>query len=219
MRAVGHLGRASARHLRGGVRLAVLACLLATPLHAGSMARVAEICSDPMTTGPQKAVVLAADGWARQDKSSLPAVTAIANAHIASFTTGMPDWESRYRAIPQLAGNFIQMIDDGSVVLWIKDDAYLVVSVQQTPEGGEHLGCYFAAPADPGTLDIMARYGPPEEVPDQRLTITRFDETAMVMDPERSYRMFSIFSRHYSYPEFTHPDGYRLERIEQPQLE
>ncbi len=193
--------------------------LLAAPLHAQSMARVADICSDPMTTGPQKAPVLEAEGWTRQDKSSIPAVTAIANAHIASFTVGMEDWESRYRAIPQLAGNFTTMIDSGNIDLWTKGAAYLAVSVQQTPEGGEHLACYFAAPESPETLEVIARYGTPEEFPDQGLTAIRFDETAMVMNPERSYKMYSTYSRHQSYPELATPDGYRLERIEQPQTE
>ena len=195
------------------------AVLMTAPLHAQSMSRVAEICSDPMTTGPQKSITLDADGWAKQDKSSLKAVTAIANAHIASFTTGMDDWADRYAAIPQLAGNFTRMIDGGDIELWAKGDAYLAVSVQQTPDGGEHLACYYAGPQDPDTMEVIAKYGTPEEIPDQGLTTIRFDETAMVMDPVRNYKMFSIFSRHQSYPEFAHPDGYRLERIEELKAE
>ncbi len=184
--------------------------------HAQTMSEVADLCSDPMTTGPQKAPLLEAAGWARQEKSSIAAVNAIANAHIASFTAGMEDWASRYGAIPQLAGNFIRMIDGGDIDLWTKGDAFLAVSIQQTPEGGEHLACYFAGPQNPETMEVMARYGTPEEFPDQNLTVIRFDETAMVMDPARSYTLYSSFSRHHTYPEFTYPDGYRLERIEQP---
>ncbi|QIE46802.1 hypothetical protein G5B38_15425 [Pseudohalocynthiibacter aestuariivivens] len=199
--------------------LMVAATLFAAPLHAQSMSRVAEICSDPMTTGPQKGIVLEADGWTKQPKSSLPAVTAIANAHIASFTAGMKDWTNRYAAIPQLAGNFTTMIDAGDVALWTKGDAFLAVSIQQTPEGTEHLACYFAGPENPETPEVMARYGTPEEFPEQGLTAIRFDETAMVMDPERNYQMYSFFSRHKVHPDFATPDGYRLERIEKPKSE
>ncbi|MEB8388642.1 hypothetical protein OO012_15550 [Rhodobacteraceae bacterium KMM 6894] len=207
--------------MRGGVLTALIAIAVtcAAPLSAQSMKRVAELCSDPMTTGPQKLTLFEAEGWIRQDKSSLSAVTAIANAHIASFTAGMEDWNSRYAAIPQLAGNFTRMIDDGAISLWTRDAAYLAISIQQTETGGEHLACYFAGPEDPDTLEVMARYGTPETEPEQGLTIIRFDESAFVMNPERNYELFSVFSRHQAYPEFATPDGYRLERVEQAATE
>lgn len=195
--------------------LILIAATCAAPLSAQSMKRVAELCSDPMTTGPQKLTMFAYEGWTRQDKSSLAAATAIANAHIASFTVGMEDWAGRYRNIPGLAGNFTRLIDDGSISLWTKDAAYLAISILQTEAGGEHLGCYFAGPENPETLEVMAEYGTPETEPEQGLTVIRFDESAFVMNPERTYQLFSVFSRHQSYPEFATPDGYRLERIEQ----
>ena len=37
----------------------------------------------------------------------------------------------------------------------------------------------------------------------------------MLTNPDRRYKMFSFFSRHQSYPEFEHPDCYRLERLEE----
>lgn len=188
------------------------------PAQAGlaqSMSNVADICSDPLTSGPQKLPMLAAAGWVKQDESSIAAVHAIANAHIASFTTGLPDWPSRYAAVPQLAGNFITMINSGAISLWTKGEGFLAVSIQTSPEGTEHLACYYAGPENPETLEIIARYGAPQVFEDQGLTILRFDETAMVMNPEGRYKMYSTFSRHQSNPDFAHPDGYRLERVQE----
>ena len=207
--------------MRGGFfsGLIAIAVTCAAPLSAQSMKRVAELCSDPMTSGPQKLIMLDSEGWERAEKATIPAVTAIANAHIATFSTGLGDWPARYSKIPALAGNFTTMIDSGVVSLWTKGDAYLAVSIQQTQDGGEHLACYFAGPENAETMEIIESYGTPETDPEQGLTITRFDETAFVMNPERSYKLFSVFSRHQSYPELATPDGYRLERVEQPKTE
>lgn len=193
----------------------LLAFGFAKTAQAQSMVVVAEICSDPLTSGPQKLPMLEAAGWVRQGEASIAAVHAIANAHIASFSTSLPDWPSRYAAVPQLAGNFIRMIEGGTVSLWAKGEAYLAVSIQQTPQGTEHLACYYAGPKNPETIEIIAGYGAPMVEEAQGLTMLRFDEIAIVTDPEGSYKMYSTFSRHQSDPDFAHPDGYRMERVQE----
>lgn len=205
-------------HRALGLCLALAALIVGVgqTARAQSMIEVAEICSDPMTTGPQKLPRLAAAGWVQGDGSNAEAINLLATAQIATFTAGMTDWAQRYGAIPELAGNLTNMINGGSVTLWTRQDAILAVSIQPAPESGEHLACYFAGPEHPETLELIARYGTPETIPEQNLTILRFDESAFVMDPAREYRMYSVFSRHQSSPEFTHPDAYRLERITEP---
>lgn len=204
------------RTLGPGLALAALMLVGGHAAQAQSMTDVAEICSDPMTTGPEKLPRLAAAGWVQGDQGDTDAIALLANAHIATFTAGMDDWAQRYNAIPQLADNLTNMIAGGTVTLWTMEDSILAVSIQTAPANAEHLGCYFASPARADTLDMIARYGEAETVPDQNLTILRFDETAFVTNPDREYRLYSSFSRHQTYPEFTHPDAYRLERVRQP---
>ena len=177
---------------------------------------VVDLCSDPLTDGPTKLDRLPSLGW--ESRAADPAVlNGLATAIVLGFTSGMPDLEERFALAPQLAGNFDQMIASGQVSLWANGGAVLAVSIAITAEGTEHLGCYYASPPSDDTLAQMERYGPPEDLPELELIAKRFEETAMVFDPDRNYQMYSTWTRLTSDPaRGPYTDAYRLERIEQP---
>ncbi|MDG1115780.1 MAG: hypothetical protein P8N72_01445 [Flavimaricola sp.] len=195
---------------------AAILALWAGVAPAQTLNGVVDLCSDPLTDGPTKVARLPGLGW---DSAPVdPAVlNGLATAIILGFTSGMPDLEERFALAPQLADNFDQMINTGQISLWANGDAVLAVSIALTPEGTEHLACYYASPPSDDTLAQMERYGPPEVLPELELIAKRFDETAMAFNPDRNYQMYSTWSRLTSDPpRGPYTDAYRLERIEQP---
>jgi len=190
---------------------------LAGPALAGPMADAVDICSDPLTTGPEKLDLLPANQWQQvSDPESAPLID-LATAQIIGFTQGMPNLEERFAAAPVLADNFANMARAGQVTLWTRDDAILAVSFAQTPDGGEHLACYFASPPTDDLSTFQQRYGGPENLPELELIATRFDETAVRFNPDITYQMYSAWTRLTSDPARTDlTDSYRLERVQQP---
>jgi hypothetical protein len=196
---------------------ALLAIALTGPVSAGALVDAVDLCSDPLTTGPEKLERLPMAGWTQElDPASVPLLD-LATANIIGFTIGMENLEERFAAAPVLAGNLERMALDGQITLWTRDGAVLAVGIGPTAEGGEHLACYFAGPPTSELDDIQASYGGPEILPELELIALRFDETAIRYDPEITYKMFSNWTRLTSDPARTGlTDGYRLERVQQP---
>jgi hypothetical protein len=197
---------------------ALLLSVLAGPVLAGALADAAELCSDPMTTGPEKQERMLRYGFTPAEPDPQGALGDLAVAHILPFTAHLPDLESRFAAAPELAGNFAAMIQAGSISLWQREGALLAFAINQTAEGTEHVSCYFAGPPTDDLMAMINRYGEPEVLPDLESIALRFDETAVNMRTNTSYQMISIWSRLTSDPQRTPlTDAYRLERIQQPE--
>lgn len=198
-------------------RLLLPAALALAPVAASAQIfEVAETCSDPMTTGLQKKATFEATGWQVAEPEVDGNLLDLATAHIISFTNGMPDLEERYSAAPVLAQNFANMIADGDITLYTRDDTLLAVLVAQTTTGTEHFACYYASSPTPDTLVLMSRYGEPEILPHLELEAKRFDEMAFNSRDDVSYQMYSMWAISTSDPArgpLTH--AYRLERIEE----
>ncbi|WP_372838420.1 hypothetical protein [Phaeovulum sp.] len=201
--------------LKVAIGLGVGAAFFAAPAFAGTMSEVVDICSDPLSTGLQKRDLFAISGWAPLASDATPALTDLATALVIGFTMGMPDLEERFGLASVLAGNFAAMTDKGAMTLWSRDGAVLALNIDKTPEGGEHMACYFAMPPSDETFEIARVYGEPEVLPELELMAVRFDETAIRFQPDVEYQMFSTWTRLTSDPLRTPlTDAYRLERIE-----
>lgn len=195
----------------------LLSAVLAGPALAGALEDASALCSDPMTTGPEKREQMLRYGFTPAEADPQGALGDLAIAHILPFTNGMPDLATRFAAAPRLAANFAAMIEEGSISLWQREGALLAISIGQTPEGTEHVSCYFAGPPSDDLRAMFDRYGEPEDLPHLETLALRFDETAINMQTETRYRMVSIWSRLTSEPPRTPlTDAYRLERIEEP---
>ena len=196
---------------------AIFATIVSTSASAGALQDAVELCSDPLTTGPEKLEQLPAYLWQSVTDPSTGPLVDFARSIVISFTGGMDDLEARFAAADQLAGNFAAMLETGQVTLWTRDGAILAVSLATTAEGGEHLGCYFAGPESTDIEQYWATYGPPETLPEIESIGLRFDESAMRFDPDVTYQMFSMWGRLTSDPQRTPlTDSYRLERLQQP---
>lgn len=194
---------------------ALLCAVLAGPALAGPMTEAAEICSDPMTTGPEKRERLPQLGWTPAPVDEAGTLTDLAVAHVIGFTRGMTDVNERFARAPLLAASFARLAGDGAITLWQKDGALLALSIARTAEDTEHVGCYLAMPAGDETLALIDAHGGPEVLPDLELVAARFDETAMNMRDDIRYRMYSTWTRLTSDPQRTPlTDAYRLERVE-----
>lgn len=189
----------------------------ALPAQAQSVIEVSELCSDPMTMGPQKLSVLRAAGWDEADPATA-AIDGLARVHIPTFTGGIADFDQRLALAPELAGNLRNMVASGGATLLTLNGHYLAVLINETTAGTEHLTCLYAAPPMDAIFTMMQRYGTPDDQTYPRFTVLRFDETAIVMNPDRSFEMVSVWSRLDLPPDATDPltDAYRLERIESP---
>ncbi|WP_373356074.1 hypothetical protein [Pseudoroseicyclus sp. CXY001] len=197
--------------------LAALMLAAAGPAAAAGLEPVMTLCSDPMTTGPQKLERLPAIGWQQLAEPDGDKLLDLATAHVMGFTQGMDDLEARFALASELAGNFASVMAGGTITLWTQGEAVLAFAVAETPEGLEHVSCYYAAPPDDELFALSAAYGAPEELPDLELRALRFDETALAFNPDRVYQMISTWTRLTSDPPRTElTDAYRLERVQQP---
>ncbi|MGZ9812182.1 hypothetical protein ACXN5S_17100 [Pseudoroseicyclus sp. H15] len=189
---------------------------MAAPVAAQVLEPVVDLCSDPLTNGPEKLARLPALGWAEAAPEA-ERLHDLALVHILGLTSGIPDLEERFAQTDVLAQNFANMIGAGQITLWQNGEALLAFSVAATPQGTEQVSCYYAGPPSDETFQIASRYGEPEELPELELRALRFDETAMTFDPDRTYLMYSTWTRLMSDPpRGPLTDGYRLERVEQP---
>jgi hypothetical protein len=86
---------------------------------ARTLAPIMDPCSDPLASGPQETAQLSLPGWSDAgtdpEKPVRPATT-----HMVGFTNGMPGLDAGYAAVPLLANNFANMIDQGRVSLRAK---------------------------------------------------------------------------------------------------
>ncbi|WP_333818027.1 hypothetical protein [Tabrizicola sp.] len=195
----------------------LLSAVLAGSALAGALEDASALCSDPMTTGPEKREQMLRYGFTPAQADPQGALGDLAMAHILPFANDLPDLEARFAAAPVLAGNIARMIAEGTISLWQREGALLAFSIGQTPEGTEHVTCLFAGPPSDDLQTMFGRYGEPEDLPHLETLALRFDETAINMQTETRYRMISIWSRLTSDPPRTPlADAYRLERIEEP---
>jgi len=162
--------------LKVAIGLGIGAAMFAAPAFGSTMSDVVAICSDPLSTGPQKRDLFAISGWTPLASDAAPVLTDLSTALVIGFTAGMPDLEERFGLASVLAGNFATMTDKGAMTLWSRDGAVLAISIDKTPEGGEHLACYFAMPPSDETFEIARVYGEPEVLPELELMAVRFDE-------------------------------------------
>ena len=183
------------------ISLAVLIGAIFAPvmLSAQVMAPIVDLCQDPVTSGTMKIEALPRLGWTASQHDP-DALLALATALVIGFTNGIPDLEDRFSKAPVLVENFENLMQDGQVTLWKNGDAILAVSIAETPEGGEHLACYFASPKTDETLQQIAKYGEPELLPELELIAYRFDETVFTLNPDIEYKMFSSWTRLTSPP-------------------
>ncbi|MBI1417673.1 MAG: hypothetical protein GC146_10670 [Limimaricola sp.] len=193
----------------------IVFCAIAGAAQAGPMTDVVNLCTDPMTTGPEKVARLPDMGWAPIEADPTGPLADLSTALIIGFTNGMPDLESRFAAAPRLAGNFATMTTQGQASVWSQGDAVLAITIAQTDAGGEHLGCYFANLPSDELMDWMSKYGGPETLPALELIALRYDETAMRFSPDITYKMYSTWTRLTSDPARTRlTDGFRMERVQ-----
>jgi hypothetical protein len=189
----------------------------ALPVAAQSVVDVSDICSDPLSAGDRKRAMFQAEGWTMADPATAP-IDGIARVHITTFTGGINDFQARLDLAPQLAGNLRNMIATGGADLLTLNGHYLAILINETDAGLEHLTCLYASPPNDALFDIMLRYGTPDDQTYPNYTVLQFNETAFVMDPDRTYEMVSIWSR-LDLPlsaTDTLTDAYRLERVETP---
>lgn len=185
----------------------------------GAVTDISALCSDPMTNGAAKQDLLVAQGWAELSEPDSGVVIDLAAAHIMTIAAEVPAHQDRWQYVPQLASNFDGLIRGGTMSLWQRDDEVLALAVSVTADGLENLACYYAAPRQGDMLSQMGVYGTPEIVNDGTMTAMRFDEVAIVTNPDRSYNMFSIWTRNDAQPQgkpLRLTDAYRLERVQQP---
>lgn len=200
---------------RAILTLALTAATSASPATAQTLDPIVKICTDPLTTGPQKLDSLPDLGWIKtvpSDENLLNLVT----AHMMGFNFGMPSLDAHYSRAPMLVQELKDMMTQGSATLWTSGDAVLAITIDKVAKGGEHLTCYFASPPHEQTLQHINRLEGAETLPHLELIARRFDETVATVNPEKEYKMYGLWARITSDPaRGPLTDSYRLVRVEQ----
>jgi hypothetical protein len=197
------------------VRVAALLALIGLPMVASgqSLTSTVALCSDPMTTGPQKLASLSGAGWSAVTDPTPEQFARLAGSLGPSFNSDMPvaDMQS---ILPEISVGLANAVSGGILQVFEGNGALLMIGVNPQPDNGlEHLTCLFAGPASDDIATHWQQYGGAEVTPLLGREITLFQGTVFNARDDITYSEYQVWARvPATLSDLT--DTYRYERLE-----